>query len=498
MALPRQSDALLLNNELDESQKRAVQRRVQAGELHRIAPGMATSLPQDQWPALMQREKQRVLNFVAPGAVVSHKSAFNALVGKIIYMTAPGRRRVFEFPGLQIIVFPGQGPIEGDVKMGGINIYWPSEARMLLDNLTRNDGDRNVERPALEERLLAICDARGEEKIKEIRLSMEKIGVLLEREKQVKDLGNIMGAILGTRPSTKIESPTVKAASDSFDATRVERFDSLIAALRATPLPSIGDVAGSGTGLTNFAFVESYFSNFIEGTEFEVAEARQIVLDGKISLMRPKDSHDILGVYRQIVEPGWRMQILAQTDGMLNQLLRRHQDMMRERPETSPGEFKMQANKAGNTLFVQPRLVRGTLAAGARRLHEVEPGLARALYTMFLIAEVHPFVDGNGRLARLVMNSELSVAGECRIIVPTLYRETYLDCLRVLTREGDPMPFIRAMTHIQNWTSSFAYDDLDEVLASMDACNAFELSLNTHRLEFPNGDLQGKYERPKG
>jgi hypothetical protein len=30
------------------------------------------------------------------------------------------------------------------------------------------------------------------------------------------------------------------------------------------------------------------------------------------------------------------------------------------------------------------------------------------------------------------MNSELSAAGEARIIVPTLYREQYLDCLREL------------------------------------------------------------------
>jgi len=66
--------------------------------------------------------------------------------------------------------------------------------------------------------------------------------------------------------------------------------------------------------------------------------------------------------------------------------------------------------------------------------------MARALLAMFLVAEVHPFTDGNGRLARLVMNAELSVVGASRIIVPTLCREEYLDCLRVLTRQGEPAP----------------------------------------------------------
>jgi Fic family protein len=41
---------------------------------------------------------------------------------------------------------------------------------------------------------------------------------------------------------------------------------------------------------------------------------------------------------------------------------------------------------------------------------------------MFLVAEVHPFSDGNGRLSRIMMNPELVAAGEQRIVVPTIYR----------------------------------------------------------------------------
>ena len=104
---------------------------------------------------------------------------------------------------------------------------------------------------------------------------------------------------------------------------------------------------------------------------------------------------------------------------------------------------------------------------------------------MFLVSEVHPFTDGNGRLARLVMNAELSVVNSCRIIVPTLFREEYLDCLRVLTREGNPSPFLDAMQWICQWTADFDYEDLDKVITDMQLCNAFEKSRVQHKLLSP-------------
>lgn len=486
MAIPRQSETLLLNAEMDEAKKKSVQRRVISGELHRIVNGMATSLPADQWPALMKREKLRILSALFPESIISHKSAFNALIGPVIHLTTTSKRREVNLPGLQIIAYPGAGPVLGDRKMGGGNVYFPSQARMFLDNMSRNDGNRNASREEIEERILQICDVQGEAKLLELRNELDQVAPLIGRDAQNKNIGKLIGAVLGTRPSNIATSAVFRAASDGYDSTRIERFDALIGVLRTTPMPAIGDVAPKGNSLVNFAFLESYFSNFIEGTEFEIEEARQIVLEGKISELRPKDSHDIIGVFKQIVDPGWRLQTLSNSSGVMNQITSRHADMMAARPETRPGEIKLKSNKAGNTSFVQPRLVKGTFVEGAKRLHEVEPGLARALYSMFLVAEVHPFDDGNGRLARLVMNAELSQAGLCRIMVPTLYRETYLDCLRVLTREGDPQPFIRAMRDIQEWTAAFEYNNLDEVIEQMSECHAFEKSLVEFRLEFPD------------
>ncbi len=58
------------------------------------------------------------------------------------------------------------------------------------------------------------------------------------------------------------------------------------------------------------------------------------------------------------------------------------------------------------------------------------------------MAEVHPFNDGNGRLARLFLNAELT-AGDCgRLIVPTSLRVDYLGCLEALTVGANPEPFV--------------------------------------------------------
>ncbi len=44
-------------------------------------------------------------------------------------------------------------------------------------------------------------------------------------------------------------------------------------------------------------FYEAYFSNLIEGTEFTLDEAAEIVFDGLVPTHRPADAHDVLSTY---------------------------------------------------------------------------------------------------------------------------------------------------------------------------------------------------------
>lgn len=483
-------DALLLYGELQPSQIRAVQRRLQAGELHRIAPGVVSALPPEQWPALIARERNRVLAALFPGAVIGYRSAFagGVPVDGVMHLAYSYDRRV-ELPGLTVVLIRARGRAPGDTAIGGRDLYFPSVARMLMENLSisRARPARSAGRDAVEERLLTICESRGEESLSGLRDEARELAPGLHLEREFGILDGLIGSILGTRAKSQLGTRAGKAWADGlpFDRDRLALFERLAAVLRETPLTQPAAVVRSDTARAHFAFLESYFSNFIEGTEFDVQDARGFVLEGKPISARPKDSHDIVCVFRQAIDPGWAHQTLAAGEPVLEQLRARHADAMKERPEVGPGQFKDRQNFAGSTAFVLPKLVRGTLVQGSKLLPSIPVGTARALYAMFLVSEVHPFNDGNGRLARLVMNAELSVVGSCRIIVPTLFREEYLDCLRVLTRDGDARPYLGAMQRIHGWTASFDYDDLDDVIAKMSACNAFERSRAQFKLLFP-------------
>ncbi|MDO8958852.1 MAG: Fic family protein [Rhodocyclaceae bacterium] len=485
----RQQD-LYLNAEMTPSERRAVQRRAKAGDLHRITAGVFTPLPEAEWPALLLREKTRFLAAQFPGTVVGYRTAFDGFQAKdkVFFLTSTYNRG-FEYPEMTVALVKGAGPQAGDQPISGRDIYFPSLARILLENLSidRHPLKRCVAQGDVEARLLMLCQARGEDFINRVREEARALATPLGLEREGAKLDKLISAILGTGTRGILTHPAAKAAANgqAYDGGRIERFDQLVAALRQQVFTPVPAVKLEAEGWRNFAFLESYFSNFIEGTEFEVEEARAIALEGKIVEKRPKDSHDILGVFKQILHPGWRSQVLSPTPSVIEQLQARHAEMMAARPEVDPGQFKDRMNYAGNTAFVAPGLVRGTLAEGARRLADVPPGLARALMAMFLVAEVHPFLDGNGRLARLVMNAELSAAGEARIIVPTLAREEYLDCLRVLTRDGDPDGFIRYMSKLRQWSAGFDYENLDAVVAAMKSCNAFERSRVQFKLLAP-------------
>lgn len=193
------------------------------------------------------------------------------------------------------------------------------------------------------------------------------------------------------------------------DQERMARFDVLAAYLRREPMPRIESTV-AGVVRQNFAFIESYFSNFVEGTRFDIEQARDIVMLNRVAQNRPKDSHDILGVFRLAITSPFRDSPPVPGAEFLEGLEEWHAELLKMRPEANPGKPKLEVNYAGTTQFVDPAHVRGTIAEGSRLARSVPEGLARAIYFAFLISEVHPFDDGNGRLSRLVMNAELTRA----------------------------------------------------------------------------------------
>jgi hypothetical protein len=115
----------------------------------------------------------------------------------------------------------------------------------------------------------------------------------------------------------------------------------------------------------------------------------------------------MLGTYAMVADPADRVAVPQHAEDLLGLLRRRHPSVMQGRPENRPGDLKQRRNQAGSYVFVEPALVEGTLVEGFARLGDLPLGFARAAFQLFVVSEVHPFDDGNGRVARGTMNAEL-------------------------------------------------------------------------------------------
>jgi Fic/DOC family len=220
-------------------------------------------------------------------------------------------------------------------------------------------------------------------------------------------------------------------------------------------------------------FFETYFSNFIEGTELAVDEAADIVFTGRIPKARPEDAHDILGTWRVVSDQNQMSRLAGNSTEPIALLKSRHARIMEGRPDKSPGRFKSEPNRAGSTTFVAPELAEGTLAKGFETYRGLTSPLHRAIFMMFLISEVHPFADGNGRVARIMMNAELVAAGENRIIVPTVYRNNYLMALKALSQNVVTGALVRVIDFAQKYTAAVDFSDLDRARLGLDRTHAF-------------------------
>jgi len=72
-----------------------------------------------------------------------------------------------------------------------------------------------------------------------------------------------------------------------------------------------------------------------------------------------------------------------------------------------------------------------------------ENELVRAILGHFFFVYIHPYMDGNGRTARFVMNSQLVTAGYPWVVVPMNRRQEYMEALEQASVGEDIEAFVR-------------------------------------------------------
>jgi hypothetical protein len=456
----------------------ALQRAVRAGKARKLAGRLYTRNLDEPLEQISRRNWPAIAAHYFPNAVLADRSALEAKPasdGSLFLDAGPSyaARRPARVPGLKLRPRKGAGPVEGDMPY--MDVYISSRPRAMLENMrpsrAREGVSRTYSRSELEIELTRLLEQQGSDGLNQLRDRARTLAPKIGADAEMKMLDDLIGAVLGTRDAP-LETSSARAhqAGIGFDRHRIDLFSSLQAELLRSSFVERDERPLSFPALS---FFEAYFSNWIEGTEFEIEEAEEIVFERKVPEARDEDAHDVLGTFEVVNDSARRAERATSARGFVELLRSRHAQMLARRPSAQPGSFKKRDNRAGGTSFVSWKLVEGTLMEGYRYLESLPEGLGRAVFTMFLVSEVHPFADGNGRVGRVFMNAELSAAGQQRIVIPISYREDYLGGLRALSRGGDPKPLIRVLDFAQRYAAAIDWRDYREARRMLAATNAF-------------------------
>ncbi len=455
----------------DTNQAKLLSKHYRQGTLRRIYRGIYTENLQDPLPEIVLKHWIPIVSHIVPNGIISYRTAVElkpvAFDDQFIVFITSTYSKIVNLPGLVVNVV--KGDTQSHIEQVLPEIARSNPARMLLENLSsiRSSALKNVKTIGVEgvENFLAKeLRLRNEKSLNQMRDEAKQIADELGYRSNYKKLNQIISALLSTHPDGGyLSSDYAKAIAkkEPFDPCRLKIFEALALYIKKCRFLDRPYQYNKAT-FRNLSFFESYFSNFIEGTEFIIDEAEDIVFKGKEILNRHADSHDILANFALTSDHSEMITTPENQHELLDILQNRHAYLMKERPDKRPGQFKQRPNKVGNSFFVMPEDVTGTLCLGFDIYHSLNDGMEKALFMQFLISEVHPFDDGNGRLSRIMMNAEFVKAALFKIMIPSVHRDNYLNGLRLATRDNNFRYYCKTMDQAQAYTANINWLDYGE------------------------------------
>lgn len=484
---------LAFTSRADRSDER-VGRLARLGRAVKLAPSVyavnATLLVED----VAAFHRNAIAAHFWPGGVLCGVTALTGgqRAAEVYVSTAGrGRRSPLVLPGTRLVPVDGPGALPGDGQVVG-GLFIAGRARTLVENVhvTGRPARHRAGTAAVEDAIDDLASVGGVRGVSNVLGQLDLIAESFDPA-AVAAVRSRLVILLGTTPAGLGVGGRLGArlAGEPYDHRCLDLFVGLAETLacHAHGVRYMDLDAAEGAFEP---FFEAYFSNNIEGTEFEIGEAAAIVMDGQIPGDRPADAHDVSATYGLIVD---RADRIFRPDSYVEfeaRLIQRHRILMAARLEKRPGQFKEISNRAGAHVFVAPGLLVGTMRRGFEVFAGLSDPFARAVAMMALVAECHPFDDGNGRLSRLTGNAELSAAGQARIIIPTVFRDNYLAALNGFSNAADRgEALISVLDFAQKWTHRTPWSTYAASRASCDATNAFELpaiaEANNRRLRLP-------------
>ncbi|MFI3300577.1 MAG: Fic family protein [Candidatus Gastranaerophilales bacterium] len=176
----------------------------------------------------------------------------------------------------------------------------------------------------------------------------------------------------------------------------------------------------------------TYSSNALEGNTLDLVETKVVIEDGITIGGKPiKDHLEALGhsvAYDKVLK-------LAQNDTItLDDIKKLHYLFFNKIDENQAGKYRdRQVVISGSDVeFPKPQELDNKMSEFVSKLPQMKKDLHPVEYATMvhvLFVNIHPFIDGNGRVARLLMNLALLQSGYNIVIIPPVVRGDYIAAL---------------------------------------------------------------------
>ncbi len=189
----------------------------------------------------------------------------------------------------------------------------------------------------------------------------------------------------------------------------------------------------------------TWSSNALEGNTLTISETKVLLEDGITVGGKPlKDTLEAIG-HAQAYD---YMFALLQSEIIdLSNILALHELFYKNIDNNNAGKYRKKVIFVSGTEFVFPapdeldgsmKELEHWMLFERDKYHPVE--FAALLHLKFVT--IHPFIDGNGRTARLLTNLALIQKGYLPVIVPPILKAEYNDHIRQYQNKGNEQPFI--------------------------------------------------------
>jgi len=188
----------------------------------------------------------------------------------------------------------------------------------------------------------------------------------------------------------------------------------------------------------------TYASNALEGNSLTETETKIVIEDGITIGGKPlRDHYEAIGhseAYDLLLSMAKKKEITE------NQIKELHRAFFYRIDAKRAGKYRRQKVLISGTDFIPPApgIIPTLMADFVGRIPKLRSAHHPIEYAAILHKElvtIHPFIDGNGRVARLLMNLALIQSGYPIAIIPPILRKEYLETLDK-THRGEDLPFI--------------------------------------------------------